>query len=424
MSKRARHIRSIARQGPTEVGYAFFRARRRRRNVADEDLELTASDLLALDPAVDLQRADLEANAAILRAQAAAGLPEVRSLQWFLPWFHLVTGGGIHTALRLADHLARRHGVRSRFHVYDRERPGDVADKLASAFPSLAAATVTAGADPPAPADAAIATTWESGFQLVRFNHTAGKLFLVQDWEPDFHPAGSARALLEQVAGLGVPGLVNSSGLADSWRAAGNRAVAFTPAVDAQRYRPPSAPRGPDAPVRIFFYGRPRTPRNAFGLGLAALRHVKARFGGRVEIVSAGEDWSPGQYGVADVLENRGMLEDLDAVADLYRSCDVGLVFMLTRHPSYQPLEFMASGMATVTNRNPHTAWLLRDGETALLADALPSAIATAVGRLVEDAALRERVAATARDEVLAVRWEDQIERIHAAMTKRGEGFS
>jgi glycosyltransferase involved in cell wall biosynthesis len=414
MRKRARHIRALARRGPTELGYAFFRARRRRRNLADEDLELTDSDRLALEPAVDLSAADLAGNAAVVRAQA--GIPDGSSLQWFIPFFHLVTGGGVHTALRLADHVARHHGIENRFHVYDRPEPGALPRKIASAFPSLAGARVTAGPERPGAADAAVATTWESAFHLVRFDETRAKLFLVQDWEPDFHPAGAARALLEQVAGLGIPGLVNSPGLAASWEAAGNRAVAFTPAVDSARFHPPAARRDPVRPVRIFFYGRPRNPRNAFGLGLAALRHVKERFGERVEIVSAGEDWHPGQYGAADVLENRGMLEDLDAVAELYRSCDVGLVFMLTRPPSYQPLEFMASGMATVSNRNPHTAWLLRHEETALLADPLPALVAEQLARLVEDPALRARIADAGLAEAASRTWDDELERAWRAI--------
>jgi glycosyltransferase involved in cell wall biosynthesis len=412
--KRSRHIRTILSQGPTEAGYAFFRARRRRRNLADAELELSASERLALDPAVDLSPADVEAHAAVLRRRAA--VPDGASLQWFLPSFHLATGGGIHTALRLADHVARRHGIDNRFHVFDRDAPGDVPRKAAAAFPGLAGAAFSAGSRAPGPADAAIATSWESAFQLVRFNDTRAKLMLVQDWEPDFHPAGSARAVLEQVARLGIPGLVNSPGLAESWSAAGNPATPFTPAVDAERFRP-GGRRDPGAPVRVFFYGRPRTARNAFGLGLAALRHVKARFGDRVEILSAGEDWSPGQYGAADVLDNLGMLEDLDAVAALYRSCDVGLVFMLTRHPSYQPLEFMASGMATVSNRNPHTEWLLRHEETALLADPLPALVAEQVARAVQDPELRARLADAGRAAATARTWDEELERAWGAAT-------
>jgi hypothetical protein len=416
MSKRSRHIRATLRRGPTEVGYAFFRARRRRRNVADEEPELRAADL-------DLD--DLEANAEGLRAYAALDALEVSSVQWFLPWFHLATGGGVHTALRLAAHLAARHGAAQRFCIYDRDDAGsarDVAAKAAGAFPALRGAAFEPAGAPLRDADAAIATTWESVFSLVRFRAARAKFFLVQDWEPDFHPAGSASAMLGEVARLGIPGLVNTPGLADAYRAAGSPAVAFTPAVD-PRYRPPEAPREPGAPVRVFFYGRPATPRNAFGLGLAALRRVKARFGDRVEIVCAGEDWSPGQYGVADVLANRGQLEDLDEVAELYRSCDVGIAFMLTRHPSYQPLEFMASGMATVSNRNPHTGWLLRDEENALLAEPLPVLVAEQVARLVEDPALRGRLSAAGRAEVAGRSWDDELERVWGAMTKSGPRF-
>ncbi len=416
MSKRSRHIWTTLRRGPTEAGYAFFRARRRRRNLADEEPQLRAADL-------DLE--DIEANANVLRTYAALDALEIGAVQWFLPWFHLATGGGVHTALRLAAHLADRHGVAQRFCIYDREDSAgarDIAGKATTAFPALAAASFEPAGTPLGDADAAIATTWESAFSLVRFRAARAKFFLVQDWEPDFHPAGAASAMLGEAAHLGIPGIVNTPGLADAYRAAGSPAIAFTPAVD-PRYRPPETPRAPDAPVRIFFYGRPATPRNAFGLGLAALRRVKARFGDRVEIVCAGEDWNPGQYGAADVLSNRGMLEDLDEVAALYRSCDVGLCFMLTRHPSYQPLEFMASGMATVSNRNPHTAWLLRHEDNALLADPLPALVADQVGRLVEDPQLRARLAGAGRTEVTGRSWEDELERVWGAMTKSGPGF-
>ncbi len=416
MSKRSRHIWTTLRRGPTEAGYAFFRARRRRRNMADEEPPLRAADL-------DLE--EIEANANVLRTYAALDALEIGAVQWFLPWFHLATGGGVHTALRLAAHLADRHGVAQRFCIYDREDSAgarDIAGKATTAFPALAAASFEPAGTPLGDADAAIATTWESAFSLVRFRAARAKFFLVQDWEPDFHPAGAASAMLGEAAHLGIPGIVNTPGLAEAYRSAGSPAIAFTPAVD-PRYRPPETPRAPDASVRIFFYGRPATPRNAFGLGLAALRRVKARFGERVEIVCAGEDWNPGQYGAADVLSNRGMLEDLDEVAALYRSCDVGLCFMLTRHPSYQPLEFMASGMATVSNRNPHTAWLLRHEDNALLADPLPALVADQVGRLVEDPQLRARLAGAGRTEVTGRSWEDELERVWGAMTKSGPGF-
>ena len=78
----------------------------------------------------------------------------------------------------------------------------------------------------------------------------------------------------------------------------------------------------------------------------------------------------------------------MEEVAALYRSCDIGLVPSVT-DADYQPLEFIASGMATVSNINPATEWLLRDGENCLLTPPLPTPTADRLVRLVEDPELR-----------------------------------
>ena len=93
------------------------------------------------------------------------------------------------------------------------------------------------------------------------------KFYFVQDNEPQFYPAGAASALAEETYRFGLPGIVNTPGLAEVYRSYGNPAVSFVPAVDLERYHPPTQPRDPRAPVRVFFYGRPSTPRNSFGLG-------------------------------------------------------------------------------------------------------------------------------------------------------------
>jgi O-antigen biosynthesis protein len=428
--ERLRHIWKTTRQGPTEFGYAYFRARRRRRNRADDDPELTESDALGITGLFDATDDALAANARLLAAYAAAERHEIGSIQWFLPFFHHAYFGGVYTILRFADHFAREHGVESRFHIYDaRGVAREIAPKIAAAFPSLADARVTSpgGRDHVAvedlpPADAGIATLWTSVYALLRYRGAPARFYFIQDFEPQFYAAGSAYALAEETYRLGIPGIVNTPGLAEVYRSYGNPAVAFVPAVDLHRYHPPAQPRaggdGIDRPVRVFFYARPTSQRNAFGLGLAALAQLKERYGERVDIVCAGEVWNPGAYGVADRIRNLGVIKSLDEVAELYRSCDVGLALMMTKHPSYQPFEFMACGTATVSNHNPHTSWFLRDGENCLLAPALPTQIAERIGRLVEDRALRERIAATAYAEIEGFRWEQQIERVWRAMTK------
>jgi len=426
-ARRRRYWRSIVRAGPTEIGYAYFRARRRRRDRADDAPVLAEGEALARDPALDATPAELAANARTVAAwRAAPGPRAVRNVQWFVPWFHNPWGGGIHTALRIADHAARVHGAESRFHLYDRSDPGLIAPvraRIAAAFPALAAAPITVAGEPIGATDAAFATSWTSAYRVLRHTEAPAKFFLVQDFEPAFHPAGSASALLGEAARLGLPAVVNTPGLADAYRAEGGIAVAFTPAVDGARFHPPATP-APEPPTRVVFYGRPRTARNAFVLGTRALAALKARLGDRVEIVCAGEDWNPGAYGLHGVLRNLGALQSMDAVAELYRSAHVGLVLMLTRHPSYQPFEFAASGMAVVSNANPWTGWLLRHEETALLAPPLPSLLADQLARAVEDRALRARVAAGGRAAMTATTWEAELEHVWRAVTKDGVDFS
>ena len=66
--RRRTYVAGILRRGPTEAGYAFFRARRRARNIADEDGVLTRLDRLILDGELDLNADERAANARILAA--------------------------------------------------------------------------------------------------------------------------------------------------------------------------------------------------------------------------------------------------------------------------------------------------------------------------------------------------------------------
>lgn len=424
------HIITIVKRGPTEIGYAYFRARRRRRNIRDDEPELSESDQLALSGAFDLTDAARAANAKLIERYRQSEPFAIRTIQWFLPFFHHVFFGGVYTVLRFADHFAREHGVENRFHCYDvgPDAVRAMAAKVADAFPALTGAVFTSPAlvalrDLP-PSDAAIATLWSSAYPLLHLRSARSKFYFVQDNEPEFYPAGSASALAEETYKFGLPGIVNTPGLAEVYRGYGNPAVSFVPAVDLERYHPSPVARDPAAPVRVFFYGRPKTSRNAFGLGLAALAEVERKCRGRVEIMCAGENWNPAAFGLEGRIRNLGVLASLDEVAQLYRSCDVGLVFMLTKHPSYQPLEFMASGMATVSNANPATNWLLRDGENCLLTSPLPTPTAERIARLVEDPELRARIAASGLEEVRRYGWEGQIERVWEAMCRRDDTFA
>jgi glycosyltransferase involved in cell wall biosynthesis len=416
---RRKHIWTIAKRGPTEIGYAYFRARRRRRNIADDEVLLTESDRLALSGSFDATDAELEANQRLIDGYLSLDAFEPGSVIWFLPFFHHVYFGGTYTLLRFAEQFARVHSIKTHFHCYDSDpaRVPALAAEVARAFPALAGATFTDSRLPlerlPA-SDVAIATLWSSAYPVMRLRNVRAKFYFVQDNEPQFYPAGAASGLAEETYRFGFPGIVNTPGLAEVYASYGNPAASFVPAVDLERYHPPTEPRDPQAPVRVFFYGRSRSSRNSFGLGIASLDRLKREYGDRVEILCAGEDWNPGQFGLHGKIHNLGVLGSLDEVAALYRSCDIGLVFMQTKHPSYQPFEFMASGMATVSNINPATTWLLSDGENCLLTPPLPTPTAERLGRLVSDPKLRGRIAAAGTELVRRYRWDEQIESIWA----------
>ena len=427
-SVRRRYIWNIVKQGPTEIGYAYFRARRRRKNRADDEPKLSESDRLMFSGQFDATTEELAANRALIDSYRRAERHEIRQVVWMLPYFGHAYFGGTYTLLRFAERFATEHGVKTHFHCYDvgRDRVPEMHDRLIEAFPTLAGATFTSGHEPLSEvpeSDAAIATLWSGAYPLVHLRSTRAKFYFVQDYEPQFYPAGAASGLVEQSYRLGIPGIVNTPGLAEVYRSYGNPAVSFVPAVDLHRYHPPETPRDPAAPLRVFFYGRPSTPRNSFSLGIMALAGLKRRHGDAVELICAGENWNPGQFGVAGRIRNLGILGNLDEVAALYRSCDIGLVFMQTKHPSYQPFEFMASGVATVSNHNPATTWLLRHEENCLLTAALPTPAVDQMSRLVTDEPLRRRIVQAGLQEVRRHRWEEQIDRVWRAMTLEEEDF-
>ena len=190
----------------------------------------------------------------------------------------------------------------------------------------------------------------------------------------------------------------------------------FTPAVDRSIFYP--AEKRKDGPIRIVFYGRPKNPRNGFELGLQALTEVKTRYGDRVEITSVGAVFNEAAYGVEHTLTNAGILPDIEAVAQEYRSSDIGLVFMFTKHPSYQPLEYMASGCATVTNVNESNLWLLKDRTNAMVVPPTVGSVADAISELIEDESLRRQIIEGGLDSVSGVEWEDQLNTIYEFVTK------
>ena len=361
------------------------------------------------------------------RIKAKPGTGRLETVTWLLPDFVNAFYGGVHTILRFADGFRRTHNVRSQFCVFGHAPERRLRDQVAAAFPELAGSSSFLVVDSAArvnelpPSDAAVCSLWTTAYAALECDNARRKFYFIQDDEALFYPAGSTSALVEATYGFGFYGICNTVALLDSYIARGGQGEYFSPCIDTTVFHDrnrKSATGG--LPYTLFFYGRPGHPRNCFELISAALHILRKRMGDELLAISAGADWEPRDYGLDGIVQNLGLL-NYRSTGALYRMCDAGLVMMMTRHPSYLPLELMGCGALVVTNRNPDSAWLLKDGENCLLADLSPSCLADRIEEGLKNIPLRRKITANASDFVAAnySKWEDQIEKIYLYMRDR-----
>jgi hypothetical protein len=188
--------------------------------------------------------------------------------------------------------------------------------------------------------------------------------FVVQEYEPFFHPMGSLAALTRSAYDLPHAALFSSETLRDYFRT--NRIGVYAEGEDAGErlsltfqnaltsIAPPSTEEMAATPPRLLFYARPErhAARNMYELGHLALAQLIAEGG-------LPEEWE--LYGIGslesgsiELGHGRGLRliarQSQEEYAKVLRSCSVGLSLMLTPHPSLVPLEMAAAGLVTVTN--------------------------------------------------------------------------
>ncbi len=363
----------------------------------------------------DVSPAELVENAILLNNFFKNPHLELNTVMWFVPWFDLIYRGGIYTIFRIANYFSETENTHNII-ILDGGNRGninDVRQDIKNAFPNLSFEVIDLDqinhvSDLPE-SDAAFCTYWTTAYSLVKYNKCKAKFYLNQDHEPLFAAAGSVFGLIEETYRFNFIGLANSKGVGDKYKKYGNIVKYFTPAVDKTVYYPKIKN---ESIKKVVFYGRPTNPRNGFVLGIEALKIVKAYFGDSVEIYSAGAEFDLNEYGLNGIITNLGLLDSIDKVADLYRQCDVGLVFMFTPHPSYQPLEYMACGCATVTNINESNLWLLKDKENAILSEPVISCVAENIINLLNDDRMRNNIIHNGIKTIQKFDWDDVLEDI------------
>ena len=274
--------------------------------------------------------------------------------------------GGVGTAVLLAVCLARHWGCPLR--LVTRTDPPDAA-KFA-ALVALHGVTLSGNVDllhcsssadgralPVRDGDLILTTSWWTTWAALQSLHPARILYLLQEDERMFYPAGDEQCRCAEIlSDERLTFIVNTSLLFRHFELNGPAAIArhgvsFEPSFPARVYH--RRPRPAQSRRRFFFYARPNHVRNLFYLGLETV------FASIEAGVLAADTWD--FYFVGRDLPSfalpRGanlILRDSlswDEYAELAGTIDLALSLMATPHPSYPPLDLAASGAVVVTNR-------------------------------------------------------------------------
>ena len=225
-------------------------------------------------------------------------------------------------------------------------------------------------------------------------------LYLLQEDERMFYPFGDDRLRCETILGnRDIRFLINTRLLFDHLIHEGFDNIAahgmwFEPAFPPQVFHPRTKDQA--GKRKFFFYARPNNPRNLFYLGIEVIEQAIAQQVldlERWEIFLVGKDIPAVTFngGYAPIkYENLSWSE----YAHLLGTVDLALSLMYTPHPSYPPLDLVASGAVAVTNRfarkrdlSGYSANLIcADLDRDALVDALRQAVAIAM-----DSRVRER---------------------------------
>lgn len=248
-------------------------------------------------------------------------------------------------------------------------------------------------------AHAIFATAWDTAYTVLESPARGARLYLVQDFEPSFYPAGSDALLAEATYRFGFHGVTAGRWLAEKMRRDyGMQADHFDFGRD-QDYALDPALR-PEDRTGVCFYSRPDTPRRAFELGVLALDLFAARHPG-VDIHLYGIKARRLPFAATD----HGLRTPAQ-LNDLYNRCIAGLALSAT-NVSLVPHEMLAAGCIPVMNDAEHNRIVL-DNPMVAYAPATPFELADALCALVERPV--EERAAVARQAAASVdgsSWDD-----------------
>ncbi len=205
--------------------------------------------------------------------------------------------------------------------------------------------------------DIFIATSWWSAHNIQSINLRKNFFYILQEVEPFFYPNSDEQLLCEEVLNnRDIKFIINSKLLYDYYENnnyvnVAKNGVYFEPAFIKKLYSASEASFKEKEKFNLFFYSRPKNPRNLFYRGLDIIDEALAKgildenwniffVGSDVPLVTFPNGTQPKFLGQISWFEYSSFL----------KTVDLGLCLMHTPHPSYPPLDVVSSGGVVLTN--------------------------------------------------------------------------
>lgn len=265
--------------------------------------------------------------------------------------------------------------------------------------------------------DLVIATDMWTTFPAAQMTMMKERFYLVQDYEVLFHTHGTFSYVADMTYRMGFKAVCAGAWLKSIcegkyglWTRSWN--LAHDPM---HYYAEKDQKRAVNKPLRIAFYSRASTPRRAVELGLEALDILHER-GVKFRVDLFGQN----DMGARPPYEHvqHGLLTPAE-LGDLYRQCDVGLVFSATNY-SLIPMEMMACDLPVVELDGESTRAVFPEDAVAL-APPTPHSIADTLQDLLASKTRRDRLRDGGARYVAKLSWEKSARALEAALV---EGLS
>ena len=317
--------------------------------------------------------------------------------------------GGVGTALIFATLLANKVGANLRI-ITRTERPqAENVEHILSVYGLALTGEVQFLFAPPwegkqeidfSADEVFLTTSWWTTSATLASVPANSIVYLLQEDERMFYPFGDDRLRCDaMLQNRDIRFVINTQLLFDHFVSEG-----FSNIRDHGSWFEPSFPTQVFYPRQVqiktkymfFFYARPNNLRNLFYLGMEVIDAAIARKildPAEWEFILAGKD-------IPDVVFEGGVTptkcENMSwsQYADLVGAIDLGLSLMYTPHPSYPPLDLVASGAVVVTNRFGNKQSLHSYSANLICVDAEKEALLNAIGQgvgLAKDRSRREQ---------------------------------